>query len=168
MGIPKYLENKIKAIFHCCIEPLVAQFTAAITPNSRTFFLTRPNEEPFVLGGPNADQAIVGMADYATTSGGPIITGRQYSGEDVYEDRFEVPLTTTGGTVTLSTGLARIFEADLVFLESSTGNQYYLNGTINTVCDATVVLTTTGNLNLVWTTAHTADTVYAYVRYTLP
>lgn len=164
MGIPKYLENKIKSIIQCCISAI----QAAITPNSPTFILSRPNEESFVFGGPNNDQAIVGMADYATTSGGPILTGRQYGGADVYESRFEVPLTTTGGSVPLLTGIGRIFEADLVFFEDSTGSSYYLNGTINTVCDATVVLDNSGNLTLDWTTAHTADDVYVYVRYTLP
>jgi hypothetical protein len=165
MGIPKYLENKIKSIFHCCIEPLVAQFSASLTPNSPTFILSRPNEELFVFGGPNNDQAIVGMADYANV-GTPVLTGRQYGGDDVYEARFEVPLTTTGGSAALLSGINRIFEADLVFLEDSTGSSYYLNGTINTLCDATVVLNS-GNLTLDWTTAHTADDVYVYVRYTL-
>jgi hypothetical protein len=160
MGIPKYLENKIKSIIQCCISAI----QAAITPNSPTFLISRPNQEPFILT--VEDQAIVGMADYATTSGGPIVTGRQYGGVDVYESRFEVPLTTTGGSIALSIGIGRIFEADLVFLEDSTGSSYYLNGTINTLCDATVVLNS-GNLTLDWTTAHTADDVYVYVRYTL-
>lgn len=162
MGIPKYLENKIKSIIHCCIAPI----QALLAPNTSTFLLTRPNEEPFVLGGPNNDQAIVGMADYANT-GTPVLTGRQYGGADVYEARFQVNLTTTGGSVTLDSGIARIFEVDLVFFETSSGSQYYLNGTINTVCDATVVLDNTGDLTLDWTTAHTTDIVYAYVRYTL-
>jgi hypothetical protein len=161
MGIPKYLEGKIKSIIKCCTEAI----QAAITPNSPTFLISRPNQEPFILT--VEDQAIVGMADYATTSGGAIVTGRQYGGVDVYESRFEVPLTTTGGSAALLSSVGRIFEADLVFLEDSTGSSYYLNGTINTLCDATVVLDNSGNLTLDWTTAHTADDVYVYVRYTL-
>jgi hypothetical protein len=159
MGIPKYLENKIKSIIQCCISAI----QAAITPNSPTFLISRPNQEPFILT--VEDQAIVGMADYANT-GTPVLTGRQYGGADVYEARFQVPLTTTGGSAALLSGINRIFEADLVFLEDSTGSSYYLNGTINTLCDATVVLNS-GNLTLDWTTAHTADDVYVYVRYTL-
>jgi hypothetical protein len=170
MGIPKFLESKIKSIFHCCIEPLVAQFTAAITPNSSTFFLTRPNEEPFVLGGPNADQAIVGMADYAANAT-PILTGRQYGGADVYEVRHEVTLSTTGGTVALPiplgyTGVDRLLEVDLIFLEDATGSQIYLNGGGTSVlCDAYIGVLSTGVMNLYWSTAHTADKVFALVRF---
>jgi hypothetical protein len=159
MGIPKYLENKIKSIIQCCISAI----QAAITPNSPTFLISRPNQEPFILT--VEDQAIVGMADYANT-GTPVLTGRQYGGEDIYEARFEVSLTATGGTITLDTGIARIFEADMVFLDISSGSQYFLNGTLGTLCDATLVLTTAGNLQLTWTTVHTNDTVFAYVRYT--
>ena len=161
MGIPKYLEEKIKSIIHCCI----AAIQAAITPNSSTFLVRRPNDELFILGGTNNDQATVGMADYANT-GTPVLTGRQYGGDDIYEARFAVSLTTTGGTTTLDTGIARIFEADMVFLDISSGSQYFLNGTLGTLCDATLVLTTAGDLQLTWTTVHTNDTVFAYVRYT--
>jgi hypothetical protein len=158
MGIPKYLEEKIKSIIHCCI----AAIQAAITPNTSTFLLRRPNDEPFIIDGPNSDQATVGMADYALVDT-PILTGRQYNGNDVYEARFETILSTTGGTVTLATGIDRLFEADLVFL--SAGDQYYLNGTIDTVCDAHVIVDGT-TLKLVWTTAHIDDRVYSIVRFT--
>jgi hypothetical protein len=161
MGIPKYLENKIKSIIQCCISAI----QAAITPNSPTFLISRPNQEPFILT--VEDQAIVGMADYAN-AGTPVLTGRQYGGIDIYEARFEVSLTATGGTITLNTGIARIFEADMVFLDVSSGSQYFLNGTLGALCDATLVLTTAGNLQLTWTTVHTNDKVFAYVRYTLP
>jgi hypothetical protein len=161
MGIPKYLEEKIKSIIHCCI----AAIQAAIAPNTPTFILRRPNDEPFIIDGPNSDQATVGMADYADV-GTPVITGKQYGGIDVYEARFDTILSTTGGSVTLDTGIDRLFEADLVFI--SAGTQYYLNGTINTVCDAYLTIDGSGNLKLTWTTAHTADRVYSIVRYTLP
>lgn len=162
MGIPKYLEDKIKSIVHCCTSAL----TALLTPNSSTFVIRRPNDETFVLGGTNGDQATVGMADYAQV-GTPVITGKQYGGDDVYEARYETNLTTTGGTATLATALVdRLFEVDLVFLDGATSTQYYLNGTINTVCDASLSVTSAGNLVLTWTTAHTADKVYTIVRYT--
>jgi len=157
MGIPKYLEEKIKSIIHCCISAI----QAAIAPNTPTFILRRPNDEPFVIDGPNNDQATVGMADYALV-GTPVITGKQYNGIDVYEARFDTVLSTTGGTITLETGVDRLFEADLVFL--SAGIQYYLNGTIDTVCDAHVIVDGT-DLKLVWTTAHTTDRVYSIVRF---
>ena len=163
MGIPKYLESKIKSIIQCCIAPI----KALLVPNTPNFLLTRPNEEPFILGGPNADQAIVGMADYANT-GTPVITGKQYGGDDVYEARFDTVLATTGGSVTLASAVAdTLFEVDLVFLDGTTSTQYYLNGTINTVCDANLSLTGAGDLVLTWTTAHTIDRVYTIVRYTL-
>lgn len=158
MGIPKYLEEKIKSIIHCCISAI----QAAITPNSPTFLISRPNQEPFILTVEN--QAIVGMADYANV-GTPVLTGRQYGGDDVYEARFQINLTTTGGATTLDTGIARIFEADMVFLKASSGTQYYLNGNISATCDGTITLDNAGNLKFEWTTAHTNDIVYAYVRY---
>jgi hypothetical protein len=170
MGIPKYLESKIKSIFHCCIEPLVAQFQAVINPSSPNFLLTRPNEEPFVLGGPNADQAIVGMADYAANAI-PILTGRQYSGKDVYEVRHEVTLTTTGGTVALPipsgyTGVDRLLEVDLIFSETATSSQIYLNGGGSaSICDAYIGVVTGGVMNLYWGTTHTNDKVFALVRF---
>jgi hypothetical protein len=162
MGIPKYLEGKIKSIIKCCTEAI----QAAITPNSPTFLISRPNQEPFVLDGPNNDQAVVGMADYSEL-GVEILTGRQYVGNDVYEQRFEVPLTTTAGNATLANTLVdRLFEVDIVFFEDITGDKYWLNGTLNTVCDATLVVRSNGDLEVTWTTAHTADALFVYVRYT--
>lgn len=161
MGIPKYLEEKIKSIVHCC----TAAIQAAITPNSSTFLLRRPNDETFVLGGPNGDQATVGMADYANV-GTLVATGKQYSTVDVYEGRYEVSLDTTGGTITLETGVDRIFEVDIIFLEGSTGIQYYVNGTINTLCDAGISVNS-NELIIQWSTAHTIDTVYVIARFTL-
>jgi hypothetical protein len=160
MGIPKYLENKIKSIIQCCISAI----QAAITPNSPTFLISRPNQEPFVLT--VEDQAIVGMADYAELNV-EVLTGRQYVGNDVYEQRFEVPLTITAGNATLANTLVdRLFEVDIVFFEDSTGDKYWLNGTLNTVCDATLIVRSNGDLEITWTTAHTADALFVYVRYT--
>ena len=167
MGIPKYLEDTIKSIVRCCTAPI----QALLVPNTPAFVLRRPNEEPFILGGPNNDQATVGMADYAL-DGEVIYTGKQFDGTDVFEARFEKPLNTTGGTTALVIppsfgGIDVLLEASLVFIDVSASRQYFLNGTIDTVCDATIAVnTTTGDLTLYWNTAHTGDSIYIIVRFT--
>lgn len=160
MGLPKYLESKIKELIKCCTKYLAD----ALVPNATTFPIARPNAETFEL---DTDGKAIVATNNLVAEDVNYYTGQTYATNKVYESVHSVDLN-GANPVTILTGVGEIIEARVFFADSATNITHSLNVPTlpASAPDLSLNLNAT-NVVVDWSTVHPAgDTAIIFIKHT--